>query len=755
MAYDRFLIAPFKSGLVTATTPWMIPEDAFEELNNAYIYKGVIRKRPGSRYTGFNAATSIEQQLKSRLRLDIGTTDGVGIITGIVPGVQWNVGQMFSVGNNIYTVYEDGVFPLDMLSTWTGAIASTFDTSTGAFTIDSQHNNTTCYYYPALPVMGIHQLEVGTSPNRTKVTYAFDTQFVYYFDEVSGGWLGDGFPLWHGGNHQFFWATSWFGADVDDNALFVTNYNSTAPAPALTDDPFYYSSDGVLWIPFQPRFLAAGPTVPVDRYVRTAKIIMPFHGRLLLFNTLEDDAGGVNRELFVNRCRWSAIGSPFPELTRWLPGTARDTGGFLDAPTTEAIISVSYVKDRIIVYFEHSTWELVYVYNFSSPFAWQQLNASEGSESTFSTVEFDRASLTVGQSGVYACSGANVEKMSNNIDRNTASIRITDFGVARVHGIRNLSTELVYWAYPSIDADEDSSIYPDKLLIYNYDNGAWGTADDCITAFGKFDHQSALAWETGFWFWRQMNQIWDADLGQALSRKIVAGNQQGFVFIVDPDVSVNEAVMQITNVEIGLWLLNPDVLLTIISHTLNTGDYIRIENLTGVLLLGEGIYQVTVENANQVTFFTGFPVVNFYRGGGTAARVSKIEILSKQWNFYNNLASNIFIPKIDFCVQRTEDGEVALEYSVSSSNVPLANDAELTGSALGVNVLQTAPYALVPFEQTLDRFWHPVYVQAEGENVQIKITSNDDQMLDPDVQGSDFQLEGIVVYAKRTGARFE
>jgi len=76
MAYDRFLIAPLQTGLVTDVPAWQIPEDAFQKLNNAYIHKGVVRKRFGSRLIGGTTVSNVLDQLASRLRINVGTTDG-------------------------------------------------------------------------------------------------------------------------------------------------------------------------------------------------------------------------------------------------------------------------------------------------------------------------------------------------------------------------------------------------------------------------------------------------------------------------------------------------------------------------------------------------------------------------------------------------------------------------------------------------------------------------------------------------------
>ena len=50
-----YLISEFKTGISNYLSPWIRPQDAFEPLDNAYIYRGVVNKRSG--YTPFAAAT--------------------------------------------------------------------------------------------------------------------------------------------------------------------------------------------------------------------------------------------------------------------------------------------------------------------------------------------------------------------------------------------------------------------------------------------------------------------------------------------------------------------------------------------------------------------------------------------------------------------------------------------------------------------------------------------------------------------------
>ena len=82
-AFQRFLIAPYQSGVQTNLKPWLIPDDALAQLTNAYVYRGRVRKRFGSVLLQGSTPTEGYEQLQSRLRINIGMTNATTIPGGI------------------------------------------------------------------------------------------------------------------------------------------------------------------------------------------------------------------------------------------------------------------------------------------------------------------------------------------------------------------------------------------------------------------------------------------------------------------------------------------------------------------------------------------------------------------------------------------------------------------------------------------------------------------------------------------------
>lgn len=748
---QRFYIGQLNGqGLQTDLKPFAIPDDAFAELNNAYVFRGRVRKRFGARLMrGTDAQIDGLEQIQSRLKINIGTTNGSGNLSGTVPGAVFKVGQAFSCGNEFFTVYQTGT-PAVMLKTG-AATTYTYNTTTGAYVIAGSNANTAVYFYPAEPVMGLRTYE--QSDINVEQIIAFDTQFAYQF--AANGWeiLGGippaaGSVIFTGDDTNFFWSTNWRGTTSATTLFFVSNYNTAA---TLTGSDQMYYWNGTAWTAFRPGFTSGTATDTI----LSARIILPFKDRLLLLNVVENTGGapGTNAT-YVNRCRFSWNGDPVAAGAFYENVTG--SGGYIDAPTREAIVTAEFLKDRLIVYFENSTWELVYTQNQVLPFVWQQINTELGAESTFSQIPFDKMVLGVGNVGIHACTGNNVERIDQKIPDVIFQIHNNNDGPKRVAGIRDYYTEMVYWSLPD-ETRDDNYPYNNKVLTYNYKNNCWGFNDDSITAFGYFQTTASgtltgLTWGGSNSFtWDDANFPWNYAANQAKFRNVVAGNQEGYTFIIDPDMSVNSQALQINNFTYDALIST----LSVTNHNLAVGDFVKVEDCQGSTTLNDNIYIVSAvpNNATIVLDSSSTPPSGTYTGGGTLTRVTPINFKTKQFNFFANKGMNTYIQRVDFLVDRTENGECTVDFGISSSPYGQLIPGQLTDSLLGTYVLETRPYILAPFEQQQDRLWHPVYFQADGEYVQLFFSLSESQSLDPEIAEADFQLHALILHAQPSASR--
>ena len=809
MALDQFMIAPYTSGLNKSVRPFLIPDDAFSNLRNAYVYRGRVRKRFGSRlisassslsteltvkigttdgsgnisgtvpiydsgtlgvsftigtdtftvlslgtpaimttnsgtatvYTFYTSGANIAQfdiqgsfaatnvfytpllsgfeQIQSRLRISLGNTDASGNIAGTATGYVKDTLCMFSIGGELFTVPTTGT-PVTMITNSKIATVMTFNTTSGAYVINGANPSTECFFYPSNPVMGFTQVEDGSAVNE-EPTYAFDTRMCYRY--TSAGWVRVGTVLWTEDDSHFFWSMNYRGQYNEDYLLFVTNNSAT-------DHIRYWDTATSTWTTFTPRYNSVATDV-----INGCRLIIPFKRRLLFLNTYEYKTSDGATNHHPNRVRFSQSGDGRDATLSFREDLKK--AGWVDASTREEIMSAKLLRDRLIVFFERSTWELVYTGNQVKPFTFQRINSELGVESTFSTVTFDRDIIGVGNVGMHACNGANVTRIDEKIPDEVFQIHNENNGVERVCGIRDYRTEMVYWSIPAADTNPT---YPNEILVYNYQNKTWALNDDTITAFGYLQNLNDTRWQDIKITWDEWTEQWDSPVTQAQFRQVIAGNQQGYTFIIDIGLPRNAAALQVSQMANTAG----SVVLTVSNHNMVSGDFVLIENALGVTGVS-GIYEIISKTDNTITInepsFAGT-----YTGGATVARVSMIDILTKEFNFYFKQGKDFYVPKLDLHVDKTTSGEISIDYYASTAERDLAQDGFGTGTLWGDSVIET--FAITSLEGYQRRIWRATYPQAEGQFIQLRLYFDGSQMTNENIALQDFQLHAMSFYTK-------
>ena len=722
---DKFLVAPFKSGLIDDKAAWLIPEDAYTRLNNAYIHRGRLKKRFGSILIG-TSTTAQYQNLNSRLRENIGTTNGAGDLT-VSLTITPVIGQMFSVGTAIYTINDDSVNLAVLLETVITGTA-TIDLTTKQLVLVGAPATEDVYFYPTSPVLGFANYEKG--PVNDHTTFAFDKHFAYKYDGSS--WDRDGTVNFHGDNDDLFWVANWTGVAEDSIAMFVTNFNVTEGVPGATDDPMYYYN-GTTWTNFST------PTIfnSSGHYIASAAMIVPFKDRLVVFDVVENQAGTNVR--YETKIRYCHNGSPLA-ASAWLEpnqsfgGATATGGGFLFSPTEEEFVSIAFIKDRLIVFCERSTWELSYTGNPDIPFIWESINQELGSEAKFSTVVFDRNVITIGSTSINSCDGAYVNRIDEEIPNKIFQVLKTTEGTRRIVGTRDYYNEMVYWSFLKQSHSSDNN-FNDSLMVYNYVSGSWSFIDDCITAFGSLEKEKEVT--------------------EANAKQLLLGDQQGFISVADSTLGKNAQGMIITDMSctVPALPLLPYATLTIYNHNLRDGDFIKVEYPQGLTGWVDAIYKVDerIDENHLIIIITAF--TGTYTGGGLISRVSRIEAETKEMNPYISEGQNVNLVKVDFNVDKTTNGELTVDYSTSSSTLDMVEEGETSGALIGDSVLETSPYTLDSLESYQNQLWHTIFFKALGNNVKLKFTLKDDQMTDTNIAESMFVLNGMVLHTEVAGKR--
>ena len=229
-----------------------------------------------------------------------------------------------------------------------------------------------------------------------------------------------------------------------------------------------------------------------------------------------------------------------------------------------------------------------------------------------------------------------------------------------MYGIRDYYVEMLYWAFPATDATAENP-YPARVLVYNYKTNTWSFNDDSITCFGYFQPTLGITWDSTEVTWDD-EVSWSGGSSGALFRNVIAGNQEGFTFIVDADVPKNAPALQITNMTVAVNVAT----ITAINHNLRDGEFVFLQDIagTGNITLFNNRTFIVMDTPTKDTFLVAdsgsVPIAGTYLGQGVIARVSRVDIWTKEYNFYANKGRNAYISRIDFMVDFTALGQMQL-----------------------------------------------------------------------------------------------
>jgi len=261
---QKLVVGPFNKGYRNDRTAFIIDNDNFPTLVNAYQWRGRVKRKRGTSRLGrltryFNSTVLSYNTGSTTITLN---GSGVGnLLTGfslqstgnIIPGT---VTITASVGPTVYTDPTQNGY---LTPTGTGGVGA-INYATGVITIPAQAGSTVTAifrYYPDLPVMGLEDLIINV--NQYPQTLAFDTKYSYQILPVAPYGIYDvsfyknppvsaslpGYTqktvvtptTWNGQDYQQFWTVNYQGALWATNGInvpFITTNIGMQFAPSST-----------------------------------------------------------------------------------------------------------------------------------------------------------------------------------------------------------------------------------------------------------------------------------------------------------------------------------------------------------------------------------------------------------------------------------------------------------------------------------------------------------------------------------------
>lgn len=548
-----------------------------------------------------------------------------------------------------------------------------------------------------------------------------------------------------------------------------------------------FANTGLGWVNFSPPLCASGLAVSINNtpaaqyYLVGATAIVPFKDRLLFFGPSIQTSSG-SPVYLPDTVIYSWNGTPYYSA----PTPADETsdaqayfvnqtgfGGWIAAGLSQEIISISPNEDVLIVGFTQRQTRFAYTSDDILPFAFFSINSEQyGSISTFSSINFDRGVVSIGQRGIVLTSQIDTRRIDLVIPEEVFGISQANNGTDRVSAVRDYDNEWIYFTYPSSSSPWK---FPSQTFMYNYRDETWAVLEENYTAHGAFRALSsnAFTWQTvPYSSWEAWSEPWIAGLGASEYPDVIGGNQQGFVMIQDDQTGEGPSgyVTSITQISALVYQIGS------VNHCLQGDDYVMLLNLLGITVGPSGligsvqlIYSGGTPDPNnfQVVYTTITTLTGDYIGGGTFTRFVVPIIQTKQFNTFWGEGRQCRLGPQRYLFDATANGQVTVNINLSQDSDTVWNyvpnpllvppDPDNTSIEYS-QIVYTCPegtnLGLTPANVNLQQLvaigggnpqqiWHRMNTSLQGDTVQLTITLSDAQMRNVDSVTSEIALHAI------------
>jgi hypothetical protein len=288
---EKIIVGPVSKGMRNDRTPFMIDDDSFPSLINAYQWRGRVKRKRGTSLLG-----RLNRTLTDAAGSNIGDginftfTDNIFTLLGL-SSEQPNASVIpitftIEIGTGPTAVFQDTVGDGILTAISGTAVSGTINYASGSITLtfnaplSSSPTFISLDYYPGLPVMGLEDFVSnntqfpGTIAFDTIYSYNILTVFPYTIYDVSfyknppnsaalPGYIQksiDTPTTWNGANYQQFWTTNYLGS------MWATNGIST---------PFITSSIGMQFMSIAAiTITAAGPPAIVELTIAASGLVI-------------------------------------------------------------------------------------------------------------------------------------------------------------------------------------------------------------------------------------------------------------------------------------------------------------------------------------------------------------------------------------------------------------------------------------------------------------------------------------------------
>ena len=463
MTYAPYLIANYATGVNTRLQPWLIPDDAQEQLFDGYVYRGTMSKREGYNYFAIGergGSTYRESRIVHTLTAVamVGAINGVNMVFTLAGTAQIARGSVTVTGSNPVQSFTDnglgffmdGMVQIGTVNYITGAISITLPVAP----IAASTVTVTYSFMPGNPVMMVANYITATN---IKELIVADTQYINRYNSTLNILEDITTTPYTGNKFQFFSWVNYADAASLPRLIFSNNKDVIQQYDGTVVGPYVYTLAGVATL--------------------TCSFMVDMKDRLILLRTTE------NGVIFPKRIRISGTGANSDVFDTTATGA-----GFIDIPDGTWIQGASFNRDDLIIFTEASTWVLKYTGNDTTPFVLDKIDESRGSDATFSAITYLNRTSAASKRGLIISDGYRVERQDESIP---------DFSFNEVDG-----ANFALCFAGTVDADRDHYlIYPPagqdtskRILITNYDEDNYSIYRFPLSCMGTYITAFTITW---------------------------------------------------------------------------------------------------------------------------------------------------------------------------------------------------------------------------------------------------------------------
>lgn len=695
MSYQPFLISNYATGFDRDLQPWLLPNDAYSELEDGYVYHGITQKRDG--YSGYaNGLKSTYTESRMVKNVTSGYT-----VTGAIDGanatysIQLDLTPVASPGSVTITgsnpgqvVTDDGVTPVAALVgagtgtiTWaTGVIAlvftappvggstitvvyGNFDTGDGGKTYGETLLNTPVRRGTVVVTAEAQTLTddgIGgfTGSGTGTVNYTTGVVTVAFTANVTSGApvnvTYDYHPEFPVMGIMSFYPTTNIRELIVADTTYVNKYNpSTDRLDDISSATAYNGTSTDFWSWVNYETSASAPRLVFCNGV-AGDVIQQYDGTTVAAYTKTWAGGTLNaRQVFVVRDRLVLFqtieaGALFPRRIR-ISGTGANAdvfdntasgAGFIDIPDNTWFFGAAFNRDDILFFTEAATWMMKYTGNDVTPFVLEKIDGSRGSSAAFSVISYLNRSMAASKRGLIMSDGYQVERMDEKLPNFTFdSIDNNNF----LHCFSGFLDEDrdVYLIHPSqgvVKPTRLTSGESDRILVTNFEEDNFAIYKLPLSCMGEFQESIAIIWsdlteDNGYPNWDSLD--------------VKYSNWNAFPFSKGTPLGIggghNGQVWRLNSTESaddpqkirGITIVNSTTLrVTTDYNNYDVGDNISFEDVEGMTEINSKQYPISALSTAGTIFDIATDTSSFtaWTTGGIASKTIPFKALTKQLN---------------------------------------------------------------------------------------------------------------------------